>query len=105
MTTPTPHDIEVALDALEADAVGWSAAAADLRGAAQAAVGVPVAVSAFSFAGQSVAASYDELRSKMETLLSEGADSLDAIATGLRASAAAYAADEAANAHAIQNIY
>jgi hypothetical protein len=96
---PTRPDVTVALDALEADAVRWSDAAADLRAAASAATGLVLEPAAFSFAGHAVAAAYEALRSRTARLLTEGADNLESIAAALRASAAAYAADEAAGAH------
>ncbi len=91
-------DLAVALGALEADAVRWTAAAADLRAAAAAAAGQVLGAAQFSFAGREAAAAYEALRSRTAVLLTEGADNLDAVAAALRASAAAYAADEAAAA-------
>jgi hypothetical protein len=92
-------DLTVALEALEADAARWSDTAADLRAASAAAEGLVLAPAAFSFAGHGAATAYEALRSRTARLLSEGADNLDAVAAALRASAAAYAADEAAGAH------
>ena len=60
---------------------------------------------AFSFAGRDVAAAYEALRARATALLGEGADTVDAIAVALRASATAYAADEAAGAHRLHNTY
>jgi hypothetical protein len=103
--TPTPQEITVALDALESDAIRWSRAAAELRDAATAAAGEALEPGAFSFAGHAVAAAYEALRIRTVALLGEGADNVDGIAAALRASAAAYAADEAAGAHRLHNIY
>lgn len=89
-------DVAVAGDALEADAVRWTGAAADLRAAAAAAAGQVLAASDFSFAGREVAVAYESLRSRTAALLADGADNLDAVAAALRAGAAAYAAQEAA---------
>ncbi len=91
-------DLSVGLAALEADAARWSAAAADLRLAAAAAGRVALDGAAFTFAGHAVAVAYEALRHRTATLLGEGADNLDAVAAALRASAAAYAADEAERA-------
>jgi hypothetical protein len=103
--TPTPEQITVALEALESDAALWSRAAAELRDAADAAAGLALDPAAFSFAGGAVAAAYEALRGRTTALLAEGADNLDAVAAALRASAAAYAADEAAGAHRLHNTY
>lgn len=101
MTSPgaAEPDVVVALEALEADARRWTDAATVLREAATAAAGQVLAPGEFSFAGREVAAAYEALRGRTATLLVEGADNLDAVAAALRASAAAYAADEAAGAH------
>lgn len=96
---PNRPDVAVALEALEADAARWSDAADDLRAASSAAAGLVLPSAAFSFAGHAAALAYEELRSRTARLLAEGAENLDAIAVALRASAAAYAADEAAGAH------
>ena len=105
MTTPTPHEIRVALGALEADAEDWARAAEQLRAAAATADRQKLDPAAFTFAGQAAAAAYEDLRARMAGLIAQGATNLDAIATALRASAAAYAADEAAGVHRLQNIY
>jgi hypothetical protein len=102
---PNPQEIIVALEALEVDAVMWQGAAEDLRAAAAAAQRQQIPPAAFSFAGQAVYERYEALRTKTVALLEGGAANLDAIAETLRASAAAYAADERAGAHRIQNIY
>ncbi len=95
---PGRPDVAVALGALEADAVRWTAAAADLRAAAAAAAGQVLGAAQFSFAGREAAAAYEALRSRTAALLGQGADNLDAVAAALRAAAAAYAAGEAAGA-------
>ncbi|MHA6628823.1 hypothetical protein ACU61A_25565 [Pseudonocardia sichuanensis] len=105
MTTPTPDEIRVALKALRADAEDWALAAEQLRAAARTADRQKLDPAAFTFAGRAAAAEYEELRARMAGLLAQGADNLDGIATALRASAAAYAADEAAGVHRMQNIY
>ena len=105
MTTPTPHEIRVALGALEADAENWALAAEQLRVAAAAADRQKLDPAAFTFAGHAAAAEYEALRARMAGLIAQGANNLGAIATALRASAAAYAADEAAGVHRMQNIY
>lgn len=102
---PTPDQITVATDALRADAADWNTAASELRRAATTADQLAVPASAFSFAGGAVHASYDALRIKAAALLAEGAANFDDIGGALRTAADAYEADEAANAHAIQNIY
>lgn len=102
---PTPQQIVVALEALEADAVMWQRAAEDLRAAAEAARRQQIPPGAFSFAGRAVADAYESMRTKTVALLEGGAANFEAIATTLRASAAAYAADERAGAHRIQNTY
>lgn len=91
-------DVAVALQALEVDATRWTAAARDLRGAAEVAAGQVLAEEAFSFAGREVAATYEALRGRTAALLREGAANFDAVATALRDSARAYAAQEAARA-------
>jgi hypothetical protein len=107
MTTgvPEPGDITVALDALEADAVLWTRAAADLRAAATTTEGQRLDPDAFSFAGESVAAVYEALRVEVAALLRAGADNLDAVAAALRRSAATYAAEDAAGAHRLRAVY
>jgi hypothetical protein len=102
---PTPDQITVAVEALKSDAALWSRTAAELRDAAATAAEQVLEPSAFSFAGGAVAAAYEALRGRTAALLTEGADNADAIAAALRASAAAYAADEAAGAHRLHNTY
>lgn len=98
-TSSTGPDVAVALEALESDAVRWAEAATTLRAAAAAAAARVLDPGAFSFAGGDVARAYDELRRRTATLLGQGADDLDGVATALRAAAAAYAAEEAAGVH------
>jgi uncharacterized protein YukE len=105
MTTPTPDEIEVALEDLEADATRWAAAAAELQAAATAAGRQRLDPAVFSFAGPAAAAEYEALRAKLAGRISQGAVNLAAIAAALRTSAAAYAADEAAGVHRMLNIY
>jgi hypothetical protein len=102
---PTADQITAALDALEADAVRWADASAGVRGAAQAARTAAIEPQAFSFVGSDVAATYEALRTKMSALLDGGAANFTSIATALSSCAAAYAADEAAKAHALRGIY
>jgi len=101
---PGGPDLAVALDALEADAVRWTDAAAQLRVAAAAAAGQVLEAAAFSFAGGGVAMAYEGLRSRTAALLREGADNLDAVAAALRAGAAAYVAREATAAHRLDAV-
>jgi HD superfamily phosphodiesterase len=102
---PTPEQISTGLQALRDEATSWVGLADTMTaGAGKArAVGLPPA--AFSFAGQAVAAAYEALRVKTADLLDAGAANFDDIAAALRASAAAYEADEAAHAHRLNNIY
>lgn len=102
---PTPAEVTVATDALRADADDWTHAADELRDAAGTADRLVLPATAFSFAGGAVAASYEALRAKAATLLVEGADNFTDISAALRSAADQYDADEAANAHALQNIY
>jgi len=102
---PTPEQITVALDALEADAVMWTDAAGALHDAAAIAADLQVAPAAFSFAGQEVARLHNDLRAKMAELVKAGAENLDLIAFALRASAAAYKAEEEAGVHRMLNVY
>jgi hypothetical protein len=101
----TPDEVTVATDALRADAGAWSGAAAELRVAAVAAGRLALPAPAFSFAGDAVAGSYEALRSKAAALLVAGTDNLTDVAAALRSTADQYDADEAANAHALRNIY
>jgi hypothetical protein len=94
-------DVAVALQALESDARRWTDAAATLRGAADTVAAQALDPGVFSFAGADVATAYEGLRSRMASLLVQGADNFDAVAAALRTSAATYAADEAAGAHRI----
>lgn len=103
--SPTSEQITVALDALEADAVRWVRLAGELRTAAAAASSQAVDPAAFSFAGGAVAASYDALRTRMAALIEDGAANFESVAAALRASAAAYEADDLAGAHRMQGIY
>jgi hypothetical protein len=97
-------EVVVALAALESDATRWADAAAQLRLAAEAAAGQALPAGAFSFAGREVAVAYEELRRRTATLLGEGADNFDAVAAALRASAAAYAASDAAQAQRLRTV-
>lgn len=92
-------DVAVALRALESDARRWAEAAVTLRGAAGVVAARGLAPAVFSFAGGEVAAVYEQLRDRTASLLAEGARNFDAVAAALRASAAAYAEDDAAGAH------
>lgn len=102
---PTPDGITVATDALRADAGDWNKAADEVRHAAATAARLALPASAFSFAGGAVAGSYEALRAKAAALLVEGAENFTDIAAALVSAADQYDADEAANAHAMQNIY
>jgi uncharacterized protein YukE len=102
---PTPQEIHVALEALRDDADHWRTAADALRASAGRARDALVPPATFSFAGQAAAAAYEALRARTARLLEEGALNFDDIATALRASAAAYEADEKAHRHRIENIY
>jgi hypothetical protein len=105
MMAPTPEQLTVALDALRDDAVLWDGGADELRAAAGRAGAMALPPAAFSFAGQAVLASYEQLRLKAAALLRDGADNYDAIATALRRSADAYESDEAAGAHRMAGVY
>jgi hypothetical protein len=102
---PTQKQITVALDALEADAVMWTEAAAALHDAAAIADSLQVDSAAFSFAGQKVAASYWNVRLKIARLTNAGADNFDSIAAALRTSAETYRAEEEAGVHRMRNVY
>jgi hypothetical protein len=102
---PSQQQITVALDALEADAVMWTEAAAALHDAAAIAAGLRIDSTAFSFAGQTVAATYWNVHLTMTRLLTEGAGALDSIAAALRTSAEAYRAEEEAGIHRMRGIY
>ncbi len=102
---PTSEQITVALDRLREDADKWVGGAEELRTAAGWVGAVVLAPAAFSFAGQAVAASYEQLRAKVAALVDGGAANFDDIATALRQSADAYEADEAAGAHRMTGIY
>lgn len=102
---PTPAEVTVATDALRADAGDWTDAADELRAAAATADRPVLPATAFSLAGGAVAASYEALRTKAATLLVEGAENFTDVAAALRSAAEQYDADEAANAHAMQNVY
>jgi hypothetical protein len=102
---PTPQQITVALDALEADAVMWTEAATALHEAAAIAADLRADPAAFSFAGEAVAGRYESLRAKLAELVKAGADNFDAIAAALRASAATYMAEEEAGVHRMLNVY
>lgn len=95
----------MATDALRADAAAWNTAADELGSAAATAQARVVPMAAFSFAGTAIAESYEALRVKTEALLRDGAAYFDDIAHTLRTAADQYDADEADNAHAIQDIY
>ena len=102
---PTPDQITVALDALRDDTELWDGGADELRSAASQAGAMALPPAAFSFAGQAVLASYEQLRIKAVELLRGGAANYDDIASALHQSADAYEADEAAGAHRMSGIY
>ncbi|MCO1657419.1 hypothetical protein [Pseudonocardia humida] len=102
---PTPAQITVALDALRDDAELWDGGAEELRSAAGRAGAMALPPAAFSFAGQAVLASYEQLRIKVAALLTAGAANYDDIAIALRQSADAYESDEAAGAHRMAGVY
>ena len=104
--TPSADRIRVALAALETDAVFWTRVAAELRGAAAAArADTAVAPSAFSLFGGPYATGYRALSDHVVALLEDGAANAESTAAALRASAAAYAADDASGAHRLQGVY
>jgi hypothetical protein len=102
--TTRPPTLAVALDALESDAVRWTDAAAALRAAAAAAAGLALETGAFSFAGGQVAAMYEALRNRIVALLHDGADNYETVAAALRATAAAYATQDAAQARRLDAV-
>lgn len=102
---PTNDQITVALGALREDAGLWDGGADELRSAAVRAGAMALPPAAFSFAGQAVLASYEQLRVKAITLLRGGAANYDDIATALRLSADAYEADEATGVHRMNGTY
>ena len=102
---PTSDQITVALDTLRDDARLWDGGADELRAAAGRAGAMALPPAAFSFAGQAVLASYEQLRIKAAALLRGGAANYDDIATVLRQSADAYESDEAAGAHRMARVY
>lgn len=105
MTTPTPDEIHVALDALRADATVWRAAAGDMKRAATAAQGQVIAPMSFTSRGLDVAAAYEALRVELAKLISEAATNFDAVADALDKSASAYEAEEQRNVHRLRGIY
>lgn len=104
MTSPSNSQFGVELGALEADAKLWESNKAELEKAATAADNLKIDATAFSFAGQAVAASYEKLRAKIAGLLKAGHDEFGSIAATLRASASAYAAGDAEIADRMRGI-
>jgi hypothetical protein len=102
---PTPEQISAGLGALRDEATTWVGIADELSAAADRARVTGLPPGAFSFAGQAVAVAYEALRARTADLLDAGATNFDDIAAALRATAAAYEADEAAHAHRLNNIY
>ena len=102
---PSAERIRVALAALEDDAARWARAADDLGRAAAAARAETLDPSAFSFVGGPMAEAYARLQGTTATLLTQGAENCAAIAAALRASAAAYAAEERAGIHRLRDVY
>jgi len=91
--------LTTALEALTADANRWDGVAQELTGAANAADRLALSEKTFSFAGSSVAASYEAVRAYVEQLLRSGASETTGAAAELRRVRTAYeSADEAARA-------
>ncbi len=103
--TPSPDQISTGLQALRDDATTWVGLADTLTDTAAKARAAGLSPAAFSFAGQAVAVAYEALRAKTADLLDAGATNFDDIAAALRATAAAYEADEATHAHSLNHIY
>jgi hypothetical protein len=102
---PTPQQISTGLQALRDEATTWVGLADTMTESARRARAAGLPPAAFSFAGQAVAAAYEALRAKTADLLDAGAANFDDIAAALRATAAAYEADEAAHAHSLNHVY
>lgn len=86
-----------AMDALQQDAVRWDETADGLQAAGSIVRSLAVPAAAFSFAGGDVQAVYEELRARVETLLSEGETETAGAAVALRAVRRTYeGADQAA---------
>lgn len=105
MTTPSPDDIHVALDALRADAMVWRTAANDVKRAARAAEGQVLPPASFTSRGLDLAAAYEALRAELARLTSEAAANFDTVADALDKSADTYEAEEQRNVHRLRGIY
>jgi hypothetical protein len=101
---PTPQQLEVATDALRADAGVWGAQSAELHT-------IQVMVGDLTFsrlqAGifQVLVSVNDDLAALVITRCSEGRIQLEAVASTLRAVAGTYDAEERANEHSLRNLY
>lgn len=97
--------LEVALDALTDDAAIWEDASGTLEDAASAAGGLGLTHGQFSFAGGTVAATYEELRSRVQTLLEDGAGKLDDGAAQLRQVRTTYEGSDEASKDSLDGVW
>lgn len=82
--------LEVALDALSKDAKRWDDTAEMLKNAASDCAGMQLSHQDFSFMGGDAQKAYEEVRSFMQTYLTDGERETDGAAAALRNVKAAY---------------
>ncbi|HRC11470.1 MAG: hypothetical protein IPJ15_09980 [Actinomycetales bacterium] len=92
-----------AVDALRADALEWARTSEVLDSASTAAGGLGLSSAAMSFASEAAcAATYEQVRSKLERLLAWGAGETDAIGSTLLQVRAAYLSADESQAQALR---
>ncbi|MCO1580008.1 hypothetical protein M8C13_30070 [Crossiella sp. SN42] len=95
--------ISVALDALRSDAARWSAAAEEMRTAAERASRFILTEQDFSvLLGSELASSYSTIRSKLEHLLTGAHTEFERIGSTLLQVAATYEREDAEGAHELK---
>lgn len=94
-----------AVDALRADALEWARTSEVLDSASTAAGGLGLSSAAMSFASEAAcAATYEQVRSKLERLLAWGAGETDAIGSTLLQVRAAYLSADESQAQALREV-
>lgn len=107
MTNPTGPELEVAIDAIHAEAGQWADMAVQIQGMASVARGL--SLGAFHFSGLGHLAGieevYGDVQDRIAGLLQEASDNFDGVADALKKAADDYETDESNAVHRLKNIY
>ncbi len=97
--------VSVALEALTRDAQRWDTVSGELGKAAGAAAGLGLSEQVFSFAGGSVASTYESVRAQVEQMLRGGVTETAGAAAALRQVRTAYESTDEATRTSLQGLW